>query len=90
MFQWLEFGVYDVKPCSFAEAFPFRRSEESSVAWVAEFFDLVNPCLGGGFVVRHAAIDEEEMAARFKHAGGFLEKGFRVAEVVSGHTAGHE
>jgi len=60
------------------------------MAGIAEFFHRMKPGLSLGLVIRHRAVNQEEMAAKFEDLGRFRDKSFRGTEMVRGHAARHQ
>ena len=57
------------------------------MAGIPEFFQVVKPGLSIGLVIRHGAVDQDEMACVFKYPGRFPDESFGGTEMVRSHPA---
>ena len=79
-----------MQPLPLAKGSPGAWRQKSPVAWIAQFLNLVNPLFRVWLAIRHAAVDEKEVATGLQNPGHLTNEGLPIAEMMRSHPAGYE
>src|ERR1019366_8551162 len=90
LFEWFQLRTNDREARFANQRFPGLAREIAAMAWVAQLLDVMQPFLCPRVVVRHAAVDQEEVSSRLEHARDLAEEPRRRTEVMRCHSRGDQ